>query len=174
MILLVLAALGPFGHNWNSSVWPWNIAIFCMVIVLFYRTTFSFKEFLQRIKQSPIALVMIAVFWLLPIGNMFGYVDGYLSWSLYSGHVPEATLLGDQLLLETLSPAATDGELPFVSWTISEMNQIPYPAQRVFESVFSQTCQRFDNDPSLQLQIITPEYFNTLNRPVTTVTCLEI
>ncbi len=105
---------------------------------------------------------------------MFGYVDGYLSWSLYSGHVPEATLLGDQLLLETLSPAATDGELPFVSWTISEMNQIPYPAQRVFESVFSQTCQRFDNDPSLQLQVITPEYFNTLNRPVTTVTCLEI
>ena len=171
MVLIVLFALGPFGHNWNSSVWPWNIALFCSVIVLFLKTDFTFLEFIKRIRTNTAALAMVAIFWLLPIGNMFGYVDGYVSWSLYSGHVPEATLTGDQLLLETLSPAAQDGRLSYVSWTHTEMNQIPYPAERVFQSVFISVCERFENDPSLRLEIITPEYFNTLNRPVSTYSC---
>jgi len=35
MLLTVILSIGPLGHNWNSSVWPWNFAIFAMVFLLF-------------------------------------------------------------------------------------------------------------------------------------------
>src|SRR5262249_20231145 len=38
MHLLLLLDLGPFGHNYNSIVWPWNVAMATLVVVLFRRT----------------------------------------------------------------------------------------------------------------------------------------
>ncbi len=174
MILLVLYSLGPLGHNWNSSVWPWNIAIFLTVIALFYNTSFSFKGFIARSRKSTIAIVMFGLFWIMPLGNAFGLVDGYLSWSLYSGRVPEAVLHGDQLLLQKLSPDASQNRLLFSDWTMSEMNQIPYPSETVFTSVFRQTCAEFDNDSSLYLDITSPDYFQTRHRPVTRQYCKDL
>lgn len=45
MIIIVLASLGPWGKNWNSSVWPWNFGIYGMVLVLFWGTGFLFQNF---------------------------------------------------------------------------------------------------------------------------------
>lgn len=173
MIFVVLLSIGPLGHNWNSSVWPWNIAIFLMVIVLFFKTDFTMKEFFTRTKQNTVGLVLFGIFWLLPIGNMFGFVDHYISWSLYSGHVPEATLYGDQLLLSSLSSAAQDGELAYTYWTIETMNQIPYPEERVFHAVFKEVCNDFENDSSLRLEIISSPYFSSLERSTVSATCTE-
>jgi len=171
MILLVLAALGPLGHNWNSSVWPWNIAIFLMVVVLFYKTTFTLPEFFTRLKKNYVAWGMVFIFWLLPVGNNFGLVDDYLAWSLYSGTVAEATLIGDQLILETLSPLAENNQLIFQQWSIESMNQAPYPEPRVFFSIFATVCTQFNDDPSLQLKITAPENTWQLERQTKTFTC---
>ena len=38
MHVFILASIGPFGHNHNRVVWPWNIAMGSLVIVLFWRT----------------------------------------------------------------------------------------------------------------------------------------
>lgn len=152
MLILVLSSIGPFGHSWNSSVWPWNIAIFSMVIILFFGTNFSLRDFLNQICTSRLAYLMIFIFWIMPAGNLFGLTDNYLSWSLYSGKVPEAYLQGSQDFLETLSPSAKAGELSFVQWTLSDINLVPYPEKRVFIDVFSSICNN-NKDQHLTLTI---------------------
>src|SRR5262249_15564094 len=34
----ILVCLGPAGHNWNTVVWPWNLALPACTMVLFWRT----------------------------------------------------------------------------------------------------------------------------------------
>ena len=162
MMALVLLCLGPLGHNWNSAVWPWNIILFLSTITVFWRTDFSTTSFIIRQKQNLLGLSMFCVFWILPLGNVFGLVDHYLSWSLYSGKAPEATLSGDPLILSTLSPNIQDNELSYARWTMKEMNVVPYPEERVFYTVFQAVCSQFNQDPSLVLQVESSQsYFNT-------------
>jgi hypothetical protein len=128
---------------------------------------------MQRVKNSRLAWVALALFWVLPAGNLFGMVDHYLSWSLYSGGVPRAVLVGEPTLLETLSPATVDGRLTFIDWTMTEMNVVPYPETRVFAAVFSSLCERFDHDPSLALFVIENHLRATADQPPTLV-CNEV
>jgi hypothetical protein len=175
MILLVLSSIGPFGHSWNSSVWPWNVAIFAMVITLFWKAEFTFLGFVRRVRHSVLALLMFAIFWVMPLGNPFGLVDHYLSWSLYSGHVPEATLRGDPAILSALSERADGNMLQFTEWTLDQMNNVPYPEERLFRTVFAAVCTRFDGDESLQLDIRTfPDYFDTAVVETLTYSCSDM
>lgn len=162
MILLVLMAIGPIGNNWNSSVWPWNVGIFLMVLILFFGTTFTWSEFFARTKRSLACCIAFAVFWILPLGNVFGLTDHYLSWSLYSGHVPEASLEGDSLILSSLSSEADDDELSFTRWTMETMNVVPYPEERVFQHVFAEICADHQGDPTLRLTITQYPFWNSL------------
>jgi hypothetical protein len=153
MLLLVLTCLGPFGHNWNSVVWPWNIVMFLTVVTLFWNTECSLSEFVSRQKNNLIGVAAFILIWILPIGNMFAVVDHYLSWSLYSGRPVEATLTGDPMILQSLSPYSKEGNLAFINWSIGEINVVPYPEERVFTSIFKSVCTTYDNDPSLELEI---------------------
>jgi hypothetical protein len=153
MLLLVLICLGPLGHNWNSVVWPWNIVMFLTVLVLFWDTSWTFKDLISRQKNNLVGLAVFVLFWLLPIGNMFGVVDHYMSWSLYSGRPAEATLTGDHIILSSLSADANDETLPFLNWSLGELRVVPYPEERVFMSIFKSVCTTYDNDPSLELEI---------------------
>lgn len=36
MHAFILTCLGPLGHNWNSVVWPWNLAMLILNFLLFY------------------------------------------------------------------------------------------------------------------------------------------
>lgn len=154
MLVVVLASIGPFGHDWNSSVWPWNIAIFATALILFYRTDFTITTLWSRSKYSLLAWVTGIVFWIMPLGSFIGVVDHYLAWSLYSGTVPEARLIAQPSLLERISPTASNGELLFVRWVHNDLNVVPYPEPRVFEHVHAQLCDRYPNEP-IELQIHT-------------------
>lgn len=147
MIVLVLLSIGPAGQNWNTSVWPWNIGIFSSVFILFWATDFGLIEFVRRQKNNLLAWCAFSIFWLMPLGNFVGLTDHYLSWSLYSGKVPEATLIGEQIFLEKLSPSADNGELNYVRWTLQDINLVPYPEKRVFLSVFESICEQYPNQP---------------------------
>ncbi len=147
MFITVMIGVGPFGNNWNISVWPWNIAMLGMVFILFSSFKLNFTEFVSRLRKNKLAWIVIFIFWVVPAGNFVGITDNYLSWSLYSGTVPEASILGNQFFLTSLSPLAKDDELLFKHWTTDELNLVPYPENRVFIDIFEQLCNRYNPQP---------------------------
>jgi predicted DCC family thiol-disulfide oxidoreductase YuxK len=167
MLILVITSLA-FGHGWNSSIWPWNLAIFSMVIVLFYNWHDSLFSLINRSYKNTLAIIIFVVFSIMPAGNIFGYIDHYLSWSLYSGHVPTAFLTANIETLNKISSVKpttmTEGELgqlDLLDWSIGEMNLVPYPEERVFKSIFKQVCDKYPEDLNLSLTITTRPFFES-------------
>ncbi len=82
----ILVLLGPVkGFISNPVVWPWNMAMMALVIVLFYKV----KELpLFAFRKSQMAIAGYCIWGLMLIAPGFFYVnlwDRYLSFNLYSG-----------------------------------------------------------------------------------------
>lgn len=97
-----LLFLGPLGHQHNWIVWPWNLAMPALVILLFPRG--PLVETWADLKRSSWSLVLVALFCLLPILSFFGKWDSYLSFSLYTGNLTKADLFISASLRERLPP----------------------------------------------------------------------
>jgi len=146
-------------HVWNSVVWPWNLTMIALLLLLFRRTEFSFIDVLWR-NPLPLQKVVLVLFGILPFLSFFGWWDSYLSASLYSANVPEARVLfrgniKDQLpgrmknYVQQL-PAATY-MLDVGKWSMDELNVPPYPAMRVYRAVAAQICNYSGNSPDVVL-----------------------
>lgn len=111
--LFILLCLGPIGHSWNATVWPWNIAMMVWVWVLFKEERPAVKkqagksaagkppvwkqwlripgpevEAMPRkplLRPSKFHTLVIVLFWIMPGLHTLGKWDAYLSVSLYSG-----------------------------------------------------------------------------------------
>ncbi len=86
-----LLFLGPFGHNYNAVVWPWNLAMLLLAFILFatpapVRPTESFAA----LRRSKSALAATGLICLLPVLSLCGWWDSYFSFSLYSGDLAVA------------------------------------------------------------------------------------
>lgn len=151
MHTVILASLGPWGHNWNSVVWPWNLAMMLFVVILFWRRrpTASWRIFWpQRLCITRLTLLLFGV---LPLLSFFGLWDAYLSAALYSGNTLQGEVYIDAQTWNALPPAvqerhtawAGDEEyLPgpaysvdLANWAFQELNVPPYPARRVYRSL---------------------------------------
>lgn len=158
MLFIVLYSLGPWGQSWNDAVWPWNIVICFSVLLIFLHNRDTFATFLARQRRNWLAGIVFILIWIVPTGNLFGLTDHYLAWSLYSGRVPTAALVGNQEFLNSLSERAESGELQFHHWSTSNMHLVPYPEERVFVSIFTQLCRQYP-EQDLSLTIDIPRFF---------------
>jgi hypothetical protein len=89
MHAFILLCLGPLGHDWNTVVWPWNVAMATFVVLLFWRTgDISPKKILLPTRRRPSYLhaVVLVLFAVMPLFGLFGLWDSCLSASLYSGN----------------------------------------------------------------------------------------
>ena len=50
MHLFILYSFGPLGLNWNSVVWPWNVVMILLILVLFWNTDVTFADIVWRNK----------------------------------------------------------------------------------------------------------------------------
>jgi hypothetical protein len=88
-----LVLLGPLGHNINLVVWPWNIGMTALVIILFgSKECASLPQNLRELGRSWIGAMVVGLCGLLPILSYFGWWDSYFSFALYSANVPRADL----------------------------------------------------------------------------------
>jgi predicted DCC family thiol-disulfide oxidoreductase YuxK len=177
MLILVTISI-MIGHGWNTVVWPWNFAIFLMVNILFLGNKDTFLDLFNRTKNNILGLLAITLFIIMPAGNIFDKADNYLSWSLYSGHVPTATIQISANTLKKIAPEARytqnpDGSanLDFVQWSIKTFNTPPYPEIWVFENIFSKICKDYNKDPFLLLTIKKRSFFMSNNYETLQYTC---
>lgn len=161
--LIVLSIFIATGRN--SVVWPWNICMMAIIVLLFWGCNESPFAYVLRnwrdsnpVRQLPRAVVVICG--LLPALSFAGWWDLNLSWSLYSGRTPIAVMHIDENMRERLSMKAREklfatsrGEvmLPFYEWSLSELNVPPYPEVRVYRQLARQICVLADDKQASEL-----------------------
>ena len=148
--------------HWNSIIWPWNIVMMALLLILFWQADPSFMDIVWR---NPIAFqkVVFILFVIMPVFSFFGWWDSYLSASLYSANIAQANVLmrGDvkghlpmpiRKYVKQL-PAGT-GELNLRDWALGELNVPPYPAMRAYRIIGAQMCKYANNSPDVMLVML--------------------
>jgi hypothetical protein len=143
MHLFILYVVGPLGHNYNPVVWPWNIAMMSLVVILFYgKDHFNFSSIKSSLSYYSIKIVF-ALFIMMPLFNFFNLWDSYLSHNLYSGNTSNGVIyISNHLkakLPEAIKPYAIDNfnqnQITIKYWCMQELGVPAYPEKRNFEAI---------------------------------------
>lgn len=143
MHLGIIFLLGPFGNNYNSVVWPWNIAMMIIVLLLFSGKTTERYFSVSNMFSVPVFYFIMIVFWILPAINLFNKWETYLSFSLYSGNTGNGKIIlsetaYNKLPLYIRHYVVEEGGQYVLNpklWCVTELNAPMYPELRVFEKV---------------------------------------
>jgi hypothetical protein len=169
----------------NSVVWPWNIGMMLMVMLLFRRSDRQLGRQQWRVSDRlyhlpKLVLVLCGV---LPALSFAGWWDLYLSAALYSGRTPVAVM--------HISPGARDrfpitaqqqmfttsrGELmlPFYEWSLSELNVPPYPEVRVYRQLARHICFFADDRQESELIVRGRPALVDGSYTVTRISCADL
>ncbi|MCD6065725.1 MAG: hypothetical protein K0S33_551 [Bacteroidetes bacterium] len=145
MHLIILILLSPLFHNFNHTVWGWNLCMILLVWFLFAGETQSrYKQFYYLSEFKPFfAVVLLTVF--LPGLNLINRWDSYLSANLYSGNSARVEIyltenaknkLPYYIQLYTKNDGGGLYTLQLKKWAMAEMGVPGYPEPRVFNIVY--------------------------------------
>lgn len=155
--LFAVLFLGPLGHNYNWVVWPWNLAMIALALVLFptrphsHDASPSLRASWKALLQSRLALAVTMPFMLLPGLSFFGKWDSSLSFALYSESTATANIFVTQAFVDRLPPELRKHVVPFPDfdpvaqgpflfnpgpWGLEEMHVPPSSEPRASRSVF--------------------------------------
>ena len=155
VILTLLISTGE-----NTVVWPWNIAMGFMVLILFWQNRETKAGQILVPKRVFHALVLI-LFGILPVLSLFGLWDSYLSSALYSGNNYRAVIYVNRPAIDrlpvTLYPHIWQRTEPWFldmnRWAYDELNVPIYPEPRVFGTVTRQVCTYVESSSDIRLVI---------------------
>ncbi len=143
----ILLAISPLGHNWNSSVWLWNVVL--GLSGLFLLVPWKEPLFASLRTMTPLTRCAALLLALYPLGFYVGLTDAYLSHNLYSKNIPMGYVCDAMGQPKDAAPglgspivyAFTDAAYQCRPVdTLSDLNVPAPPIHRVYESYFQQTC----------------------------------
>jgi len=182
MHLFILFSLGPFGHNWNSVVWPWNIAMCCFVVILFWDTdSLAFSTLVKPVQPVCVILVILCV--VLPAFSFINLWDSYLSASLYSGNTENAQIHIPANIVYTLNPQIKKNiqkagnnfyVLDISTWSYEAMNVPSYPQDRVFKGITKAFCKNVPVNTGITVQIQGKPNWLTGSSSTSDYTCKDL
>lgn len=155
MHLFILFILSPLGHNYNPVVWPWNVAMILLVLLLFYNEVrFGMVDLTNAFTYHSVKIVFV-LFVMMPLLNFFNLWDSYLSHNLYSGNTSGGVIYVSDSV-ESKLPAAVkpyclgdmnQNQITIKYWCMMEMGVPAYPEKRNFVAV-TNTFYRYAADSS--------------------------
>jgi hypothetical protein len=157
VVLVLLVAGGE-----NTVVWPWNIAMMLLVVVLFWQENETGATKIL-VPTGAFHVFALLFFGLLPVLSFFDLWDSYLSAALYSGNTDQAVIYVSaaavaQLPL-SLRPHIWQRSQPFFldinRWAYSELNVPLYPEPRIYRRVAAEVCREagvFAGDMKLRIK----------------------
>ncbi len=179
MHTLILAMLGPWAHNWNSIVWPWNAAMIALVAVLFARDRHTRPARILAPPMSAMRAVATAAFIVLPALSLIDRWDPYLSASLYSRNLRHAAIRlrsdAREALPLQLQPYADDEDVMWpMTWALDALNVPAYPAVRVYKGMARAVCAELPDPTGLILGISSKPSITTGEITVTNYGCADL
>jgi hypothetical protein len=143
MHLLILIMLGPMGKNYNMVVWPWNIIMIALILLLFAnikQERFFDISFLFKGISFYVVITLMLIF---PIFSLKNQYDSYLSSSLYSSNLNDCQLILSNKAYEKLPfylrHFTTDSDnhhvLYIKRWALHELGVPCVPEYRIFKTV---------------------------------------
>lgn len=165
MLATVLFCLGPFGHNWGHIVWPWNVYLFSLEYLLFFRTAREEKKSLLSEPFSKISILSIAVYVVAPVLAIFTHWYAYTGYKLYAGSTvfgniildPKETLKNSPDYIKKLVKA--DNTIDQLALFGAEGNGVPYPVPYVLKKLGTGLCKFLDYPEKTILRITYPAPF---------------
>lgn len=170
MLMVVLACLGPFGHNWAPIVWPWNVYLFLTECWLFYSAPASadIRPLLRR--PGRWSMLSIALFMIAPaFAIIVPWYSSHMGFKLYSGNITLAQVIFSphekfSKLPEYIRPLITeDNRLLFGQWAEAEIQVSPYPVPYVFQTSARGLCPYLDDPENAMLVLSYPPPFYSLD-----------
>lgn len=143
MHLVIIVVMGPTGRNYNSVIWPWNLIMIVIGLLLFSGKTTERYFSIAHLFSVPVFYMIVALFWIMPAANLFNKWDAYLSFSLYSGNTNDAKIelteaAYNKLPLYVRHYAITVNNQYVLYpkwWCMNELNVPLYPEKRIFDKV---------------------------------------
>ena len=143
MHIIILILLGPMGKSYNSVIWPWNLTMIALNIVLYgnvERERFFDVAILFRGVSFYIVITFMLIFPFFSFQNKY---DSYLSSSLYSGNTHNCKIILSDKAYQALpyyiqnfvTTNANYNMLNLKRWCIAELNVPCIPERRQFENV---------------------------------------
>jgi hypothetical protein len=152
--LAILLMTGPLGTFKNAVVWPWNLIMPALVILLFRRTMDPGWRNLRGASQWLAAGSMVLLAGVMPFFSRQGDWDRYLSFQLYSGSERRLVVIADaaaqQAMPENWKPhlqkSAADPEsrqLGILEWALDELG-VPPPCDDRHLLSLARKCARMN------------------------------
>ena len=167
MLVVVLTGLGLDDYKWNLIVWPWNIYLFLLVLMLLYKPASADSR--ARFRLDTPTLATIALFSIAPAFALFGWGHSYPSFKLYSGNTKRAVVIFGQdenipLLPDNLGHLVGRAyRLPLVDWTAHEFELVVYPESYVFRRGAEGLCPYLSDRQNAKLRIYDPPFFYSID-----------
>ncbi len=143
MHIIILLLLGPFGSSYNSVVWPWNLTMIFLNLLLFANVERErFFDIAFLFKGSAFYIVVTLMF-IFPFFSFQNKYDSYLSSSLYSGNTSNCTIvLSDSAYIKLpyyiqnfVTTSNDEKTLNVKRWCMTELNAPCVPEYRIFNYV---------------------------------------
>ncbi|MDQ0595578.1 hypothetical protein QFZ37_003947 [Chryseobacterium ginsenosidimutans] len=138
MHLGILIFIGPFGLKYNSVIWPWNVAMIFIVMIIYLKP-------IETVNKNILLsnLYWIVLWFVMPVFSLFGSWYQYFSFNLYSGK-------GDQMYIcvygnekelkpffENKSNILCEGKLciNLQNWALKEIKSAPIPEIEIYRKI---------------------------------------
>ena len=127
------------GNNWNSAVWPWNIALPAASVFLLneskgYKFTNNFQKLNMQTQTHALAALIWIIAWIYPAGFYIGISNAYMSHNLYSDNTKTAFVCEVNV--------DQDRKCFNLSSETYEVINVPLPPESyIFKSQFNRSCK---------------------------------
>jgi len=143
MHVFILLMLGPVGKSFNYVIWPWNMVMIVLCLLLFSNVKQERFFDISILFKSAAFYLVITVMLIFPIFSLNNKYDSYLSSSLYSGNTHGCKLiLSDKayqklpFYLKSFVTKNSDYNILYIkNWAMNELNVPCVPEYRIFKQV---------------------------------------
>ena len=156
----ILCSLGPYGHNWNPVVWPWNVVFAMLALLVFWHAAPALPVRSARWYGGVVVLVVS----ITPALNTIGAWDHFLSASYYTNLSPEAVFVYHESDREKLweTPgnyqyALRDTDQEFIilaAWALATLEVPGYPEERTYKQLGQTLCDCVSNKADAGLRLV--------------------